>query len=370
MNIALVYDWIHTFGGAERILLALHELFPKAPLFTAVYSKKDTPWASRLIITPSFLQKIPFAKSHHELFPLLTPIAFETFDFSKFNLVISITSSDAKGIVTKPTTLHICYMLTPTRYLWSHYSFYFRNKLLKLMTKPAVYYLRKWDLVAKKRPDFLLAISKTVQLRIRKYYGCESEVVYPPVETDRFIKQPKKGTFLLIVSRLIPYKRLELPILACNDLKIPLVIIGEGRSRHYLKRIAGPSVRFVGNLTDRELIRYYQNCRAVIISGEEDFGIVSVEAQASGKPVIAFAFGGSKETVIEDKTGLLFYEQTVSCVKNALKRFENISFSPEACVDNSQKFSTEIFKREFLKKINLYSKYYFNRKSKEESLLL
>lgn len=360
MNVAIVYDWVHTVGGAERILQSLHELFPKAPLFTSVYDNKAGEWAKKFTIITSFLQKFPFAKSHHHLLPLFTPVAFESFDFSQFDLVISVTSNDAKGIITSTNTLHICYLLTPTRYLWSHYDFYFKYRFFKILTYPFVNYLRKWDMVAVNRPDYLISISETVKKRALKFYQKKSEVIYPPVDTGLFYpNKNSKGKYFLIVSRLVPYKHLEYSILACNELRLPLIIVGGGRARKNLQNMAGSTIKFTGNLTDRELIRYYQNCRAVIIPAEEDFGIVSVEAQASGKPVIAFSKGGSLETLVEGKTGLFFTKQTKNSIKDALVRFNSMTFEAKECINNSKKYDKEIFKKEFLNRVGYYRRLFF-----------
>ncbi len=307
MKVAIIYDWIHTFGGAERILLCLHKLFPKAPFYTSVYSEKHAVWAKKLKIYHSFLQKFPQAVDHHELYPLLTPIAFESFDLSAFDVVISVTSADAKGVITGPNTLHISYILTPTRYIWSHVDYYLGLKLIKFISTPMVSYLKKWDMVAKSRPDYLFSISKTVKERIEKYYNRQSKVVYPPLVFEAGNKSADASLdYYLCVSRLVPYKRLDLVINVFNRLQKKLVIVGVGRQRNYLTKIARPSISFVGNLTDKELISYYKGSRAVIVSSEEDFGLVGVEAQSFGIPVIALAKGGSLETVKENITGLFF----------------------------------------------------------------
>lgn len=364
MKIALVYDWIHTFGGAERVLLALHDLFPEAPLFTAIHNPQDTAWADCFRIKSSFLNSVPLSKTHHELFPLLTPIAFENFDFSNFDIIISVTSSDAKGIITKPKTLHICYMLTPTRYLWSHENSYFSNKLFKFLAIQGINYLKNWDLVAKTRPDYIIAISKTVQARIKSYYNRESEVIYPPVSLPfaKSLKQRGKSDYFLVVSRLVPYKRIDLAIQACAKLNLPLVIIGEGRAKTKLEKYTGKTTSFVSNLTDAALIGYYQNCRAVIMTAEEDFGIVSVEAQAAGKPVIALGQGGASETVRDGRTGILFDKQDVKSLIEALIRFNKTHFSSKECFKNSQLFTEKMFKEQFMKKFLRYKDEYFKER--------
>lgn len=362
MRVAFIYDWVNTFGGAERILLELHHLYPDAPLYTTVYNQKSAFWAHKFKIRTSFLQEMPFAKTHHELYPVITPIAFESFNFVDFDLVISITSGFAKGIITKPGTLHICYLLTPVRYLWSHREFYFSNRLLRLFSRSMVSYLKRWDLVAKTRPDYYLTISRIVQKRVKDFYNLESEIVYPPVLVDKFkqIKRYNKNSgYFLVVSRLVPYKRIDLAISACNKLQKKLTIIGMGRAEKQLKKIAGPTIFFLNNLTDEALISYYQNCRVLILPSEEDFGIVSVEAQAAGKPVIAYGQGGALETVLENKTGIFFQQQNVESLIQAINKFETMIFLSQNCQDNANKYTNTRFKKEFNSKINnYYHKYY------------
>lgn len=367
MKVALVYDRVNKWGGAERLLLALHKLFPSAPLYTSIYNKKTASWAKDFTIISSFLQKLPWVSSSHELLAPLMPIAFESFSFDEYDLVISVTSEAAKGIRTKSTTKHICYCLTPTRYLWSGYKEYFKNDIFRFLSKPIVSYLQEWDIVAAQRPDTFIAISKEVQKRIKKYYGRDSELVYPPVETafsslassvqltnkklNATKLDAKRSSYFLIVSRLVPYKRIDIAINACNQLNLPLKIIGTGSSERYLKSIAGPTIEFLGNLTDSELVGYYKNCQALIFPGNEDFGLTVLEAQSFGKAVIALKAGGTLETVVEGKTGIFFYPQKTYALIEALKKFKNIRFSQSDCIRQAEKFSEEKFDREFLKTI-------------------
>ncbi len=378
MKVALVYDRVNKWGGAERVLLSLHKLFPDAPLYTSVYDQKKASWAKVFDIRTSFLQRLPFS-FRHELYASLMPIAFEYFNFDKYDVVISVTSEAAKGIITKPKTIHICYCLTPTRYLWSGYDEYFKNPIFRFISKPIVSYLRIWDRIAAQRPDKYIAISKEVQSRIRKYYGRDSAVVYPPViidgrrwkiedsnlkmegrrSIDHLASTVKElpstfhppSSYFLIVSRLVPYKRIDIAIAAFNKLKLPLKIIGSGSEEKHLKSLAEPNIEFLGYLTDKELVRYYMDCRSLIFPGIEDFGLSILEAQSFGRPVIAFKGGGALETIIEGKTGLFFNEQNAKSLIMAINQFNNMIINPQDCINQAKRFSFEEFKREFMDEI-------------------
>lgn len=377
MKVALVYDRLNKWGGAERILLALHKLFPDAPLYTSVYDKEKASWAKVFEVKTSFLQKFPFAM-RHELYATLMPLVFESFSakggFDEFDLVISVTSEAAKGIITKPQTKHICYCLTPTRYLWSGYEEYFKNFWLRFISKPIVWYLRFWDKIAANRPDKFISISKEVQRRIKKYYGKNSEVVYPPVilgrgpaasfppasalysqsSRMRAVGSPSSDVtplYFLIVSRLVPYKRIDLAVEAFNKLKLPLKIIGIGSEMNMLKAMAGPTVEFLGNLTDKELVRYYSECQALVFPGLEDLGLTILEAQSFGKPVIAFKGGGALETIIEGKTGIFFDESSAESLIKTIKKFNDAKINAKDCIEKASEFSFDKFKEQFLKEL-------------------
>lgn len=311
MKVALVYDRVNKWGGAERVLLALHEIFPNAPLYTSVYNKKNAKWADVFDVKTSFLQTFPFAKSFHEFYALLMPLAFESFKFDNYDLVISVTSEAAKGIVTKPGTMHICYLLTPTRYLWSGYRDYFKNPLFRFFASPAVSYLRMWDKIASQRPDRYIAISSVVKQRAEKYYERKSSVIFPPFKfLNNFLNQNTENNYFLVVSRLVYYKRVDIIIKAFNKLNLPLKIVGTGSQEKTLKKIANSNIEFLGNLTDEKLSFYYKNSKALIFPGIEDFGLVMVEAQSFGKPVIALGQGGALDIVRKGITGEFFQNQT------------------------------------------------------------
>lgn len=371
MKIALVYDRINKIGGAERILLALHEIWPEAPLYTAVYDKNGAPWASVFDVKTSFLQNIPFAKSHHELFPILTPLAFESFNFDNYDIVISITSAEAKGIITKPKTLHICYCLTPTRYLWSESQIYledihsgFFSPIIKKVFKDNLDKLRKWDRIASNRPDYYLSISKEVTERIKKYYHKDSEVIYPPVDIKKFVpvKDQKIGGYFLVVARMVPYKKIDIAIRAFNSNGLPLKIIGRGLESDFLKKKARKNIEFIEKkLTDEELIGYYQHCQALIFPGKEDFGLVMVEAQACGRPVIAYKVGGALEIIKEGITGEFFYQQESKSLNGVINKFKSQKYITNDCRKTAEKFDKLLFKELFKISIEkLYKEYQKN----------
>ncbi|HKC14442.1 MAG TPA: glycosyltransferase [Patescibacteria group bacterium] len=347
MKVALVYDRVNKWGGAERLIVALKKMFPEAPLYTSVYDKKKANWASIFKIETSFLQQIPLASSSHEFYATLMPIAFESFSFDQYDLVISVTSEAAKGIITKPGTTHICFCLTPTRYLWSGYETYFKNPYLKFFAGPVISYLRFWDKIASKRPDELIAISNEVKKRIKKYYKRDSEVIYPPITLLSDNANVSQGEYFLVVSRLVPYKRIDLAIKACKELKLPLKIIGSGSQKQYLKKISSKNIEFLGHLTDKELIYYYKNCKGLIFPGVEDFGLSMVEAQAFGKPVIAQRAGGALEIVKEGITGEFFDNPTVESLREVLINFNVSRYNSENCQKNARNFSFKEFEQKF-----------------------
>jgi len=361
MKTAIVYDRINKWGGAERVLLSLHDIFPEAPIYTSVYDARKAPWAKVFpkVIT-SFIQDVPILHRVHELVGWLTPLAFEQFDFSQFDLVISVSSEAAKGVITRPGTKHLCYCLTPTRYLWSGHEEYQKNRqwpfnllpFYNLLSKPFLNYLKKWDKVAAYRPDEIIAISKEVQTRIEKYYQREALVIYPPLTLKGKTIPVGKKEYYLVVGRLIPYKKVGLAVEAFNQLKKPLMIVGEGSEKRKLKGKAGKTIAFLGRLKDEELAKVYGKAKALVLPQEEDFGLVSLEAQSSGVPVIAYKKGGALETVIDEKTGLFFESQTVASLLKAIVKFEKLKFKEQDLITNANKFSEKVFKKEILSIIN------------------
>jgi glycosyltransferase involved in cell wall biosynthesis len=399
LKIAIVYDWIDKWGGVERVLLTLHQMFPQAEFYTSYFDPKQASWARDLKIKTSFIDKLPyFFKKNRILSTPFYPYAFESFDFSNFNLVVSVTSSFAKSIITKPKTLHLCYLLTPTRYLWIYPELYFKNRLIKTVVSPYLAKLRQWDFISAQRPDYIISISKTVAERCQKYYQRGSEVIYPPFDTDYwqdiknvilrakpeeslnlfkklfshsreiprlrpdirrdFARNDTIGSYYLLVSRLEPYKRVDIVVQSFNRLNDWLIIDGKGSQLKTLKKQANKNILFFQDLTDQELGWLYQKAQALIMPQEEDFGYTSLEAQFFDCPVIAYKKGGTTETVIENKTAIFFEEQTQNSLLQTLKKFHTISYAlknktTKLGVVNIKKFSKEIFINSFKSFINL-----------------
>lgn len=354
---AIVYDRVNTpFGGAENVLMALHELYPEAPLYTAVYDSETAKWANIFTVQPSFLQKIPFAKKAHRLFAFFMPLAFESFDLSGFDIIISVTSAEAKGVLTKPEQLHVCYLLTPTRYLWSHREEYERDPLTGWLRKIVFEYLRWWDEAAALRPDFFIPISRLVADRCQKYYHRPTEaIIYPTVgKKNAVLKEitPPVSDFYLIVSRLVPYKRIDLAIKACQKLGKNLVIIGQGPDVDRLRKLAesgDPTAKvfFLQAVQSDEVIAYYTSCRAFLAPAEEDFGMTVLEAQAVGKPVIVYSQSGGAEVIKENETGITFQEQSVEGLAGAILASEQKKWNQETIIEFAKNYTAEKFKYEF-----------------------
>ncbi len=379
---AIVYDWMDSWGGVERVLLTLHEMFPKADWYTSVFDYKRAEWAKELQPRTSFIEKLPnFIKNSRKLSTPLYPLAFESFDFSNYDLVISISSSFAKGIITRPPTKHINICLTPTRFLWSHEDNYQKPLFTNLIIK----HLKRWDKIAAKRPDNIIAISKTVQKRIKNVYNLDSKVVYPPfdieywrnVKSETYRRHPeqsegsqwdssfvtqndknKRFKFYLVVSRLEPYKKVDLVVETFKRLiDQKLIIVGNGSEQKILKSIACSNVSFVENVNDEGLGKLYSQAQALIMPQEEDFGLVSLEAQFFGCPVITYGKGGATETVLDGKTGIFFDSQTEKSLSSALEIFEKEAYNlrqstmSEGQV-NVKRFSRKIFEINFMNLIN------------------
>lgn len=359
LKVAIVHDWLTGLGGAERVVQSMLKLFPQADLFTSVYNPNKIDIFGDRQIKTTFLQSWPLAKSKHQLYAKMRPLAFESLDFSDYDLVISSSSAESKGIITRTETLHISYIHTPIRYYWSGYQDYlknpgfgFLNPLVRSVMKSSIDGLRHWDYAAAQRPDFLIANSKVVKERIEKYYQRPSTVINPPVDTKRFgsisIDRPE---YHLVVSRLVPYKRVDLAVKACSNLNLKLVVAGKGPELSKLKKLANGNVEFIENPSDKDINKLYSRAKSLIFSAEEDFGITPVEAMAVGVPVICYSRGGATETVINKETGIYHDQQTVKSLEKALLDFENYKFDRKSIVDNAERFSEDKFlenMREFI----------------------
>lgn len=357
MKLALVHDFLIQDGGAERVLSAFSEIWPEAPIFTIVANKKK--WQkifSGREIKTSFLQKIPFGIKIYQFFLPLIPLAASSLDLRGYDIILSSSSAFAKGIKTPPGAVHICYCHTPTRYLWQDTYSYLEelpyNDIIKKAILKIFPLLRKFDLNAAKSPNFFIANSKEVQRRIGAYYGKTSEVICPPVETNKFFISPKLGNYFLIGGRLVSYKRYDLAIEAFNRLGVPLKIFGAGREYKKLKSLAKRNIEFLGNVSDEEKSKLYSGALAFIYPQEEDFGLTAVEAMASGRPVIAYAKGGALETVIPGVTGELFFNQTWEALAFTIFKFKPENYNPEAIRNFALQFDIEKFKEKISGYVN------------------
>ena len=358
LKVAIVHDWLVNYGGAESVVESILKLFPNADIFTLVYDKKKiAPHFQANRIITSKIQGLPFATKLYTKLLRFMPAAFESFDFSNYDLIISSSSSCAKGIISPVDVPHIAYIHTAMRYAWDLFFDYYKTSsfITRFFMNRWIPELRLWDYVSSQRISTIVANSKYISKRIKKFWARSSLVIYPPVHTEKFsvLKNPSNDYYLAF-SRLVSYKRIDLAVKACKDLKKRLVVIGSGGEEKKLKELAkGANITFTGRLSDKDIIPYLQNCKALLFCAEEDFGIIPLEVQSCGRPVIAFAKGGAKETVIEKKTGLFFYEQTTESLKNAIEEFEQLekkgTFKADLIAKHANKFSENRFLEEFKK---------------------
>lgn len=363
MRLAIVADWLTTFGGAEHVIADMHALFPDAPLFTTVARPERLgPLANADIHTTRLQWLYRLIRQHQPLLPLM-PRAIEDIDLSGYDVILSSSHAVAKGIIVPPSTLHICYCHTPMRYAWEMEEDYLRDfgipRLLQPIVKKMLMRLRRWDLTTAKRVDVFIANSQTTQERISRTYARKCIVIPPPVD-DRFFAhalETQKSTIetrrsFLAIGRLVPYKRFDLLIQLANELQLPLIIAGRGQDETRLKRMAGPTVTFRGFVPDEELPRLYAESRALLFPQEEDAGIVPLEAQACGTPVIAYGKGGAPETIQDGTTGIFFPEQSIESIRDALQRFETLTWDRTVIRDHARPFSQTEFRRKINKIVN------------------
>lgn len=347
-KVAIVHYWLVTMRGGERVLERLLRLFPQADIFTHVY---DPARVSRIIagrkVTTSFIQKLPGARRHYQKYLPLMPMALEEMDLRGYDLVISSESGPAKGVITDPDAMHLCYVHSPMRYLWDHYHQYREGAgALNRAVMPFLFHrLRTWDVASAARVDRYLANSHFIQRRIERAWRMPSTVVHPPVDVNLFAPSQEVGQSYLWVGQLVSYKRPDLAVAAFNRLGLPLTVVGDGPMAAGLRRMAGPTVTIVPRLDFASLREHYARCRAFVFTAEEDFGIVPVEVMASGRPVIAYGKGGALDTVVDRQTGLLFDRQDVDSLVDAVSRFEDWlpAFEPDVAMLQARRFSPAAF---------------------------
>lgn len=358
LKVAIVHDWLVNYGGAERVVEEFLKVFPQAEIYTLVYDKKKM----GKIFPPekvhtSFVQKLPAATRLYTKFLSLMPKAFESFDLTQYDLVLASSSSCAKGVIVSPKSAFVAYIHTPMRYAWDLYFDYKKrsNPIVGKFMEMQIPKIRLWDYVSAQRIDATVANSKYIARRIKRFWNRDSQVIYPPVDTERLKPSGLPAEdFYVVFSRFVPYKRIDLAISACGELGRKLVVIGGGSQEKELKELAAgyknASIEFTGRISDQQVQEYLQKCRALIFCAEEDFGIIPVEAQACGRPVIAYKKGGTFETVIDGITGVHFEKQETESVKNSILRFEelekNEAFKVDQIVAHAKKFSAERFRKE------------------------
>ena len=347
LRIALIHDWLNQMGGAENVLETLVAMYPGAPVFTSMFWREKMPsHYQEWDIKTSFMNNLPEVHRQHQRYLLLYPWAFRKFDLTDYDLILSNKSGFCHSVRAKPGATHICYCLTPTRYVWNMEEYIKQegfNPALVALLRPLSQLLKLWDRRACNGVDHFIAISSAVQQRIASVYQRNSVIIHPPVETDEFIPVEKPDDYFLVVSRLIPYKRIDLAVKACTKLDLPLIIAGEGRDRERLEDCAGPSVRFLGRVSHGEMVDLMARCRALLFPGQEDFGISPVQAMASGRPVIAFASGGAMDYVREGKTGCLFNEQSTDSLVATLRQFDEQQFNSSTIREFALRFDRSVF---------------------------
>ncbi|MEI6532278.1 MAG: glycosyltransferase [Candidatus Roizmanbacteria bacterium] len=367
-KIAIVYDWVDKWGGVERLLCYVLDHYPNADLFTSYANSKSAVWSQKFNIKTSFIQKFPnFIKKNRNFSLILNPFAFEAFNFQEYDVVISITSAFAKGVITHPSTRHICYLLTPPRYLWGLQNEYIKDGLLKIFSEPISQSLRTYDYVIAQRPDVLISESNLVSNRCRKYYNRQSDVLYPPFDyfywqgllKDGYINIRKfdldSKQYYLYVGRIEPYKRVDLLISTFNQIgDKKLIIVGNGTQLKKLQKIAKSNIQFIQNVTDIELATLYQSAKFLLMPQEEEFGYTSLESQACGTPVLSYRYSGTSETIIEGISGELFESQTVSSIRDALERSSTISYNLSVNDERIKNHLINFSALEFLRVLDSY----------------
>lgn len=348
-KVALVHDWLVSEGGAEQVLRCFHDMYPEAPIFTLVYNEKTAPsWTRGLDIRTTYIQKWPFGKTHHKFLLPFMPKAWEALDLTAYDLVLSSCSSCCKGILTRPDAVHVCYCHSPIRYVWDLYYDYQReaSALKRIFMPSMIHKVRMWDYQAAQRVDYFISNSDYVGKRIKKFYRRESRTIYPGIVLPEGCVSEERDDYYFVLSRFVGYKRIDIAIEACNMLGRRLIVAGSGgEEEKRLRAMAGPTVEFVGRVSDEQLQYYYGKARAFLFPSIEDFGLTPIEAMAGGAPVLAYGEGGALETVLDGKTGMFFHEQTADSLARCIEEFEMRNFSATACRERARQFSREKFEQ-------------------------
>ena len=352
MKVAIVHDYLNQAGGAERVVGVFHRMFPDAPIYTTILDR-DRIWPDlrQADIRTTWMQRLPGLRAHFKKYLLFYPWAIESLDLRAYDVVLSSSSAFAKGARARPGAVHLCYCYTPMRFAWQHERYVARERIgrvSRLALAPAIAWLRRWDLRTAARPDQYIAISSVVAERIRRWYGRDSQVIPPPVDITRFGPSDGVDGYYLIVSRLNGYKRIDLAVEAFSRMGLPLFVVGDGPQRPELERRAGANIRFLGALPDSEVATLYARCQALVLPGEEDFGLTVIEANASGRPVVAFGAGGALDSVIDGVTGVLFEHQTIDSLIAAVHKCGRQVWRTEVLRRHAEDFGEEAFRSRFM----------------------
>jgi glycosyltransferase involved in cell wall biosynthesis len=360
MRIAIVHDYFTQLGGAEKVAEEMFRMFPHASLHSTVAFEDKMPVGLQGVpIRTSWMQHLPSIRRYYRLYFLLYPFAVSSLKLANYDLVISSSSGYVKGVSAPRDAMHICYCHTPMRWAWNFDGYSEREEMsrtMRLTLQGLTSVLRQWDMGASRQPDHFIANSKVVAARIQKAYGRTAEVIHPPIDVEQFQPAKQAGDFYLVLSRMVSYKRLDLALEACSRLKRKLIVVGTGPYRRHLEAMAGPTVQFVGRVSDAEVVRLAASCRALLFPGEEDFGMAPLEVAAAGRPTIAFRAGGATETIVDGATGLFFDQQTTESLMDAIERFERQQWSSPEIRMHAEGFSVPIFRARmmrFLSRIGL-----------------
>lgn len=348
LKIAIVHDYLNQMGGAERVVAVLHKMFPEAPIYTTIVDRnKLLPELQDAVIHTTWMQRIPGILNKFKLYFWLYPLSIRSINVKSYDLILSSSSAYAKGVRKGRQSLHVCYCYTPMRFVWD-FDTYMESiqvpRLVKRIAKWLIYPLKRWDKNNSEHVDRLIAISTIVKERIRQCYGVNAPIIFPPVEVSRFsVKEGVPEDYFLVVSRLVSYKKIDLAIEACTQSGKRLIVIGDGPDRKRLEQLAGDTITFLGRKSDEDVVRYMQNCKALIFPGIEDFGITPLEANACGRPIIAYFGGGALDTIIAEQTGLYFEEQSINSLVNTINRFDQYDWDPQYIRQHAEQFSEHVF---------------------------